>query len=117
MKKSTQNTKDLSACECTAWGCPCMAEGTPATVELDGAYLCDACVVYSLGPDEQVMCSRVQNGVTCSDCDARIEWGPIQTDGGNHHQEGSCQCDGREWYTRERGSDWSHPSYREELAS
>jgi len=54
------NTDSLSdrTCECLGWPCPCMIEDTPApaTVMVDGVYLCDVCARYSLllrGPLEE----------------------------------------------------------------
>jgi len=54
------NTDSLSdrTCECLGWPCPCMIEDTPApaTVMVDGVYLCDVCARYS------DVCARYSRG-------------------------------------------------------
>jgi endogenous inhibitor of DNA gyrase (YacG/DUF329 family) len=51
---------------------------------------------------------------TCDACGTRIEWEKIPTDAGRYpyHRYGVCQCEEREWYTHEYGSQpqrWTHP--------
>lgn len=93
-----------SRCEC------CCGEdstecGEVATVQEDGRWLCSECADYYL-LDDEVVCSRQQDRVTCRHCGKKISWGSIQTGqpGDPNSIEGHCAC--RDWTQIERGSRW-----------
>lgn len=84
-------------CECPdCGGC----DETATTTDEGGNDVCAACADYYTTEDGETVCSREQTDDSCRNCGTAIEWGPIQTGGGNRI-EGRCSC--REWRQDERG--------------
>lgn len=94
-----------SRCECCC-GEDATECGEEATVQEDGRWLCSECADYYLNDDDEVVCARQQDRVTCRHCGKKIAWGSIQTGqpGDPNTIEGHCAC--REWTQLERGSRW-----------
>lgn len=101
----TQANGSALAEEC---GCECRCTHY-ATQKVDSTWVCDDCASYYVDANGDVVCSREQDDKTCRHCDAKIQWGPIQTHGGpggHNWTSGTCDCADRSWAQVEYGSDW-----------
>ena len=84
-------------CQCHA--CECDDDAT--TTDDSGIPVCDACALYTVTDQGNVVCGRMDVGVVCHVCHDTIDWGMIQTGHvGNNYETGRCSCDGHVWINR-----------------